>query len=326
MNSSNLKIKEEYEKLKHEYIVLENKYNRLNSRLNSIIKINDKMFKSFFDKKISVEKMNKRLDVILKHSDKQSNKLLLSSQSNQKLLMEQSKMASMGNMIENITHQMKQPLSLILTSTSTLELKKEMNMLDDKDFFQFTNKIKTATKYLNDTIDNFRNFFKKEKEIEPFYLTNAIISAKQLLETKFKGKNIKIIHELSDIMIVGIANDLVQIFTNLFSNSIDVLETISTKRLIFIVSFIENNHIIIKFQDSGGGIPENIIGKIFNQHFSTKKPSLLNDSGSGIGLFMSKMIVENNFSGTIKVKNEDQVYENQEYVGACFTISIPLSQ
>ncbi len=326
MNSNNLKIKEEYEKLKHEYIVLENKYNRLNSRLDSIIKINDKMFKSFFDKKISVEKMNKRLDVILKHSDKQSNKLLLSSQSNQKLLMEQSKMASMGNMIENITHQMKQPLSLILTSTSTLELKKEMNMLDDKDFFQFTNKIKTATKYLNDTIDNFRNFFKKEKEIEPFYLTNAIISAKQLLETKFKGKNIKIIHELSDIMIVGIANDLVQIFTNLFSNSIDVLETISTKRLIFIVSFIENNHIIIKFQDSGGGIPEDIIGKIFNQHFSTKKPSLLNDSGSGIGLFMSKMIVENNFSGTIKVKNEDQVYENQEYRGACFTISIPLSQ
>jgi signal transduction histidine kinase len=322
LSNNNLKIKEEYEKLRLEYIALEKKYNRLDSRLNSITKINDKMFKSFFDKKITADKINKRLEVILKQSDKQSNKLLRSSQSNQKLLMEQSKIASMENMIDNISHQMKQPLSLILTSTSTLELKKEMDMLDEEEFFHFTNKIKSATKYLNDTIDNFKNFFKKEKEIEPFHLTHAIVSAKQLLETKFKGKNIKIVHNLDNIMVVGIQSDLIQVFANILSNSIDAMEKNSVLKLIFISSYVENDSIVVKFQDSGGGISNDIIGKIFNQDFSTKISDSKNPKGKGGKLFISKMIIENNFSGVIKVTNEKKIYENQEYTGACVAISL----
>jgi len=311
-------ISNEYKELEEKYNTLLLKYNKLNSRFYSVMKMSDRTFQTFFKKNIKADKFNKRFNIILKQSDKQSKYFLIENERQEQLILEQSKMASMGEMLENIIHQMKQPLSLITTASTALELKKEMDMLSDEEFLQFTSKITNSTAYLSETINSFRDFFNKDKQKQNFSLTMALVKAKNLLESKFKNKDIKVIHELNDIMIFGVENELIQIFTNLFSNSIDALENNTDEKLIFISSFIKNNQIIIQFSDSGGGVPENIIKKIFNSHFTTKA----DDKGTGVGLYMTKMIIENSFNGTINIENKKHYYQNRSYFGACFTIII----
>jgi len=310
---------EKYQALEDDYKKLQIKYDKLHHRFNSVIKMNDKTFKHIFNKNIKSQKLQKRFNVIIKQSDKQSKHWLVENEKKEQLLSEQSKMALMGNMIENITHQMKQPLSLITTASSSLELKKEMDMLSDEEFAKYTKKIMDASKYLSDTMDNFKNFLHPNSHKESISLTNTIVKSKQLLESKFKGKDIKIIHEVNDIEVILVENDLIQVITNILSNSIDALETIDTKRLIFISTYIDENTITVEFGDSGGGIDPNIIKNIFKPHFTTKSE----DKGSGIGLFMSKNIIEEKLKGKIEVSNKEFYYKNQVYKGACFSITIP---
>jgi len=315
MENSDFVSKEDYEELQNRYNDLEVRHRNLHSSLQS----EDEQISTLFSKNITSTRANKRFQTIMKQSDKQSKNLLIINQKQEELLIEQSKMASMGEMLEDISHQMKQPLSLILTSSSTLELKKEMNILSDKEFLDFTNKITEATNYLSDTIDNFKNFFDTHQDQEKFSLTTIIVKSKQLLESKFKNKNIKIVHELNDILLIGIPNSLIQVITNLLSNSIDAIEKNRSDKLIFIKSSLENDKISIEFGDSGGGIDESIFKDIFHAHFTTKERK----EGSGVGLHMSKIIVEKTFHGTITVSNEKFFYNDKTYTGACFKITLP---
>lgn len=308
------------------YIELEKKYNKLSKdheklrkRINILINISDRNYKSIFNKSLKMDKLNKRFHKIMKQSDRQSRHWLEEYEKQEQILIKQSKMASMGEMLENITHQMKQPLSLISTASTALELQKEMDMLTHDQFKSYTSKITDATEYLSDTIDSFKNFFSNNSKGEYFSLTNVIIKSKQLLENKFKGKNIKIIHELNDIKLFGMENDLIQVLTNLFSNSIDILDQSQNERLIFITSCEIDDKIVIEFGDSAGGIDDKIIGKVFQMHFTTKDK----DKGSGVGLHMTKKIIEINFNGTIEVTNKNFTYNNKNYHGANFKITIP---
>ncbi len=321
MKNNNEITNKQYDELSDKYIQLEQRYKKQTKRMNSIVKMNDRNFKTFFNKSINSDKLDKRMKIIMKQSDRQSKYLLLENEKKDELIEEQSKMVSMGEMIENIAHQMKQPLSLILTSSTALELQKEMNMLSDEDFIKYTSKITDATEYLSTTIDSFKNFFYNDNKKQKFSLVNVIIQSKQLLEVKFKNKNIKIIHELDDIKLLGVENDLIQVFTNLISNSIDALDDIKSERFIFVTSLIYEDNVVIEFGDSGGGIKDDIIGNIFKMRFSTKSK----EKGSGIGLHMSKMIIEDKFNGTIDVQNQDNHYKTRTYTGASFKIVIPLN-
>ena len=305
---------------KNNYKELKLKYNKLEKRFNSVMKMNDRTMKNFFIKNVKAHKLNKRFNTIIKQSDRQARHLLDDNEKQEQLLIEQSKMASMGEMLENIAHQMKQPLSLITTSSGALELQKEMDMLSDEEFIQYTHKISEATKYLSDTIDNFRDFFQENKIKQKFSITSTVIKSKKLLETKFKHQDIKLIHELSDIELYGIKNEFIQVITNLLSNSIDALNQNKHEKLIFITLSISENNIIIKFLDSAGGIKDNIISKIFDAHFTTKDK----ENSSGIGLHMTKMIIENNFFGKITVNNNNFTYNENSYIGAEFTIILPI--
>ena len=319
MEDNNFISKKEYDELKEKYEKLNKKHSKLESRMGAILKINDRTFKTFFDKNQKAEKFYKRFDTILKQGDKQSKHWLIENEKKDHLLMEQSKMASMGKMIDNIAHQMKQPLSIISTSSTLMELKKEMDSLSDEEFIKYTSKITDTTKYLSETIDNFSRFFHHKKLKDKFSLTTIIVKSKQLLESKFKGKGIKIVHELNDVMIIGVENDLIQVITNLLSNSIDALMDKKEQKYIFIRSSVLGEHIEIEFGDSAGGIDKKIINDIFKSHFSTKK----REDGSGIGLHMSRMIIEEKFGGNINVFNKEYSYNDKSYMGACFIISIP---
>lgn len=310
---------QEYEELKEKYEKLEKKHAKLGGRVDTILKMNDRTFKTFFDKNQKAEKFYKRFDTIMKQSDKQSKHWLLENEKKEQMLMAQSKMASMGMMIDNIAHQMKQPLNIISTASGLMELKREMDELDDEDFINYTSKIVNTTKYLSETIDNFSSFFHHKNIIEDFSLTTIIVKSKQLLESKFEGKDIRIVHELNDVVMSGVENDLIQVITNLLSNSIDALAEKEEDRLIFIKSSVLADHIEIEFGDSAGGIDEAIIKDIFKAHFSTKEK----ENGSGIGLHMSKMILKEKFDGEITVFNKEYSYNSKNHTGACFIIKIP---
>lgn len=304
-------IEQNYNKLKQDYEALEKEYNNLKVEITT----NNK--EKLFAKHISHQRSNKRLKTIMKQSDKQSKSLLKTHEDQEKILIQQSKMVSMGEMIENISHQMKQPLSLISTASSSLQLSSEMDNLDKKTLEIYTKKILEATTYLSDTIDNFKDFFREDKLKTDFSLINIIVKSKQLLEAKFKNQNIRIIHELNDIVVTGVANELIQVITNLLSNSIDAMEDKTEHKLIFITSQIKDDTIVIKVKDTGGGIDENIMKDIFKAHFTTK----CEEKGTGIGLHMSKLIVNNTFKGNITVENQQFTYDDNAHSGACFIIA-----
>ncbi len=238
---------------------------------------------------------------------------------NEKLLQEQSKMAAMGEMLESIAHQWRQPLSVITAAASGMKMQKELGVLTDDMFVSTSDSIVDAAMHLSETIDDFRDFFKKDKNVEPFSLRHSLHRSTELLSSKFKNRNIEIIENTEDIEIVGLINEMVQVLMNILNNAKDALENIKNdKKLIFVDIYKENNTNIVTIKDNAGGIPLDIIDNVFDSHFTTKG----NQDGTGIGLYMSKQIIENHMSGKLSVKNVEYKYNEENYSGAEFKITI----
>ena len=240
----------------------------------------------------------------------------------EKLLIQQSKMATMGEMLGNIAHQWKQPLSLIAMSNTLIKLNQ-----DNKDFSS-ENELKEAVKNidisvknLSQTIDDFRDFFKPEKEKSKFKLEELFEKTYELISSQFKNNNIEIIKEIENIELYGRSNELSQVLINIIKNAKDELIKIKNndRRLIFINIYKKDSQAIIKIKDNAGGINKDIINKIFDAYFTTKEAS----DGTGIGLYMSKQIIQE-MNGIIEVSNEKYKYEDVEYLGAQFTIYLDL--
>ncbi|MGB5866561.1 MAG: cache domain-containing protein [Arcobacteraceae bacterium] len=238
----------------------------------------------------------------------------------EKQLVQQSKMAVMGEMIGNIAHQWKQPLSLISMSNGLLEMNnKNQGMLAQKDIDKAIKNIDTAVSHLSTTIDDFRNFFRPTKEKEYFNISKVFEKTYNLINSQLHTNNIEIHTKTIDIDIYTFQNELLQVFINIFKNSKDELVKLhSGKRLIFVNVIEDDENVIISIKDNAGGIPIEIIDKIFDSYFTTKNE----EEGTGIGLYMSKQIIEN-MDGTIIAQNEEYKYENVDYVGAKFIITIP---
>ena len=237
------------------------------------------------------------------------------------LLIEQSKMASMGEMMESIAHQWRQPLSIISTSSSGIKMQKEFGMLTDEKLFLSCDNITESAQHLSDTIDDFRNFFHNDKIKKDFNIKDIYYKTINLLSSKFKNREIKIIENIDDINMNGFGNELVQVFMNILNNARDELEIKDIKRMIFVDIHKDSNSAIIKRKDNAGGIPQDILPQIFNSHFTTKQDK----DGTGIGLYMTKKIIENSFSGIIEASNVNYNYDGKDYVGAEFTIALSIN-
>ncbi len=239
---------------------------------------------------------------------------------NEQLLMQQSKMATMGEMIESIAHQWRQPLSMITTSASGIKVQKEFNMLTDEILLESCDNIVNSANHLSDTIDDFRSFLKPDKEKKPFMIKDTYHHTLKLIVSRFKNRDIEIIEALDNTTVDGYGNELVQVFMNILNNARDELEILDNqKRLIFIDIYSQNNKAIIKIKDNAGGIPDDIIAKIFDSHFTTKQDA----DGTGIGLYMSQKIIHDSCKGTLEVENSKYNYKGIEYKGAQFTILLP---
>ena len=238
------------------------------------------------------------------------------------LIHEQAKLASMGEMIGNIAHQWRQPLSVISTASSGMQLKKEFGMLEDEEFNKMCEAINTNTQFLSNTIDDFTSYIKGDTKIVKFNLKNDSDGFLKIINATIKSHHIHVILDLDEhIDIKGYPNQLIQCFINIFNNSKDALDENNEQnnRYVFISQKVVDNHVIIIFKDNAGGIPKDVISKIFEPYFTTKHKA----QGTGLGLHMTYNLIVNSMKGTLKVENEEFEFNKKRCKGAKFTISIP---
>ena len=239
----------------------------------------------------------------------------------EKLLHNQTKMASMGEMILNIAHQWRQPLSIISTSATGVKLQKELNCLEDKEFYSAMDNINDSAQYLSQTIDDFRNFLVPSIEVNEFDICESINNTLKLISPSFKSNDITIENKCDHITIKSLQNELIQVLMNLLKNSKDVLiENNIQLKYIEIKNYTKENFIFIEVKDNAGGVDEKIIDKIFEPYFTTKHKA----QGTGIGLYMSSEITHKKLNGELFVENIIFNIDKKEYKGAKFTIKLPI--
>jgi len=237
-------------------------------------------------------------------------------QEKQKLLFLQSRHASLGQMLANIAHQWRQPLTQL--NLSLFNMKKFALNNDDKEMMSYYNQSKDIIKYMSETIENFTDFFKPQKNQTTFYIHEAINDAIEILKQTIQKENIIINTNYETVQVKGISNEFSQVIINLIQNSKDAFTAnhITNKVIdIFVtVSSVNNSDeklIKVIFSDNAGGIDNKVKDSLFEPYMTTKHASV----GTGLGLFMSQMIIQQSLNGIIKVSNTQD--------GAKFTISIP---
>ena len=240
------------------------------------------------------------------------------------LIQQQSRLAALGEMIGNIAHQWRQPLSSITIGASGIKYKKELGILElDDKFDKDMDNIIEGAEYLSQTIEDFRNFTKVDRNKTIFDINETIMKTYRIVENLYKVNNIKVEFDLAPEMLYnGIASQFSQVVINVLNNAKDALIANNhdkDNRKIVITTTSQDSHFLIKIADNAGGIPEDIMSKIFDPYFTTKHQS----QGTGIGLFMTYEIVKTHFGGTIEVKNEAMMIDGNEVMGAVFYISFP---
>jgi signal transduction histidine kinase len=240
---------------------------------------------------------------------------VIKNKENQEILFQQSKMASMGEMIGNIAHQWRQPLNALSALNVSLSMKYNTGKLTEDDVFIFKEKSNYLIQRMSDTINDFRNFFYPDKSVERFRVDKAIDDAINFIKGSYRINNIKIINYSScKLEITNHKNELIQVLLNIFNNSKDAIKEFNSQNGVVIIDVIMlENSLKITIQDNGGGIDQEIIDRVFEPYFTTK----FKDEGTGIGLYMSKMIIEESMGGRLKLENKD--------LGVLTTIKLPIN-
>ncbi|MEA3553687.1 MAG: cache domain-containing protein [Campylobacterota bacterium] len=222
-----------------------------------------------------------------------------------KILHEQAKLAAMGEMIGAIAHQWRQPLNALSLNIQSLDDDYDDGLIDKKFIDKFIDTNKTTIKFMSNTIDDFRNFFRIDNEKIKFSIKESIQSVINIQSSQLKFLNISLNIKGNDFDIVGYESEFKQVVLNIINNAKDEITNNNIKNGKIDI-LLKNNQIQIK--DNAGGIPLEIMDRIFEPYFTTKKQG----QGTGIGLYMSKMIIEEKSLGTLSAKNDTN--------GAIFTI------
>ncbi len=274
------------------------------SKNNTVIKENDnqKMI-------IKLEKINMKLEKMFKNEMDENKR-------KEALMIYQSKFVAMGEMIGNIAHQWRQPLSILGLIITNIEDMHKYNDVDEEVLANLIGKSRRLIDKMSQTIDDFRYFFKPKMDKESFSIYDSIFSTMELVEENFKFYKIKVsIENIDDFKAYGYKNQYSQVIFNIINNAIDALAESNIKNKKIDIGITSDGlYNIVKIKDNAGGIDEFIAQEIFEPYFSTK----LSKQGTGLGLYMARLIIEKNFNGSIKFNNADE--------GACFNISIPVKE
>ena len=234
----------------------------------------------------------------------------------QKQLLQQTKQAQMGEMMSMIAHQWRQPLATISSILITMQIREELNQLDTEFCLKQIGILSNTVQHLSKTIDDFGNFFKEDKKKSNISLDSMAEAALELNEAIFKNTNISIERDYKYTQEISLyKNEVIQTLMNLFKNALDVFqERQIDEPTIFIKTYRENDNYCLSISDNAGGIAPYILPKVFDPYFTTK--GSLN--GSGIGLYMSKTIIEDHCGGKLSAENTEN--------GAKFTIIMPIEK
>ena len=272
---------------------------KLQKKEKELQELNASLEKRVDEKTKELKELNETLELRIQEE-------ISKNEAKQKVMFWQSRLASLGEMLANIAHQWRQPLTELNLTIFTL---KKSALNGDKD------ESKNIIKNMSNTIDDFSNFFKPDKKKQPFKLADSINESLHILEKLISTEMINVKTELEDIEVLGITNELSQVIVNLIKNSSDAFihNSILIKEM-RISAKKEGGFGVVKVEDNAGGIVEKSTYKIFEPYFTTKHKS----QGTGLGLFMSKMICEQGLNGSLDVKSKKGT--------TTFIIKIPLEK
>jgi len=279
---------------------MEYKFNSLYVLLFIFIVINTIFF-------ITLKKINSKETKKLKKS---ISKAIEENRKKDELLFNQSKHAAMGEMIGSIAHQWRQPLNAIAGHIQMIEFDHEDQLIDTKYIRNFIDENMKLVNFMSNTIDDFRDFFRVDKVKKHFNAKNALFGTLNLINAQLKEKSVEVIVNADEkCSVFGFESEFQQVLLNIINNAKDeFIEKNRKDGLINITVQADINFTVFKISDNAGGIPEKIIDRIFEPYYTTKEQG----KGTGLGLYMSKMIIEKNMGGHISVANID--------LGAEFTI------
>lgn len=256
--------------------------------------------KELYETQLELQQTNDNLE-------KRVEEALLLQEEQQKHLVQQSKMAAMGEMLSMIAHQWRQPLSAISATAAGLELDIMLGNANDKETEKKIKDISAYVQFMSATIEDFRNFFKTDKKEESVNLNSLLDLTLNILKLGITSNQITVKKDYGlNKNIISYKNEITQVLLNVLKNSIDNFEEKGAESpYIEITTYEENEYNIIKIFDNGGGIPDDIIEKIFEPYFSTKSEK----NGTGLGLYMSKIIIDEHCEGNIYAKNKNDGVE-----------------
>ena len=271
---------------------------------NNMIESFNAMQKKIIQKQNELEKLNATLE-------KRVNEEVKKNEEAQLKLMQQARLAQMGEMISMIAHQWRQPLTAINSTALKINLQAKLKKLTMQTAQESSLKISQYSQHLSNTIDDFRNFYKPNKEKTLVDIEEIVSNVLYITDTSIKEKKIELIKDIEcHEKFLSYANEIKQVILNLIKNAVEALEENNiVNPKIYIKSYQKDNKCILEISDNAGGIPTEIVDKIFDPYFSTKEEK----NGTGLGLYMSKVIIEDHCNGTISA-------ENNKIGGATFKI------
>ena len=289
----------------------------------SILVINN-FRKLHFGLEDAVKEKTKELQELNDYLEFKIKKEVANSRKKDLLMFQQSKLASLGEMLGNIAHQWRQPLGSLMMIIQSFQTKMELGKLSFDFVEQKTKDAVLLAESMSNTLEDFQNFFSPNKDKTLFNIKDCIQHSIDLSKYILINENIKLNLVIADdLKIYGFYNELSHVVLNMISNSKDALKTIEKQKVVKIVIKEYKNHARINVYDNGGGIDNEVLPHIFEPYYTTKYKS----AGTGIGLYMSKQIIEKHMNGNIKCKNVYNKIDGYELeYGALFIIDIPLDQ
>lgn len=266
----------------------------------------------YLDMRIDITEIKNYLNII----QQKVNEATLKIQDQQQQLITQSRSAALGEMFDNIAHQWRQPIGAINNAIINAEFALELGNMDLDEVHKTFEQISTYTLFLSKTIDDFRNFSNPNNDTALFTLHDIIQQTINIVDGAYKMNNIQLSCDSDDTMkgiqICGPQGELSQVILNILGNSRDAIKEKGIAQGIVTITLTKSeNTIFLSISDNAGGISPEVLPKIFDPYFTTKSKA----QGTGIGLYMSKTIIEKHFNGNIEVENTQQ--------GATFTITLP---
>ena len=268
---------------------------------------------------IEREDYRNKLEILNSELEQRVTYELERNQEQERLMMNQSRFIQMGEMLSMIAHQWRQPLNSISLAAINLVIEEELGETDRRQILETGRFIQAQAEKMSVTITDFMEFFRPSRTQDAFSIGDVIFDVKNIIESQLEARDIAFHVDFENldqknVLLRGQKNELAHVILNCIGNSRDALEECNAeKKFIRVKVYAVDHHLEIRIKDNGGGISEKHLDRVFDPYFTSKPQG----KGTGIGLYMSRTIIERNFSGLITIENED--------LGAVVSISIPLS-